>query len=121
MRFCFGSNGSVTPSPAAVVGMSCMSPWAPARETALGSKPDSARATALTRAGGTLFACAASRIIASYGEGSPSPVAAGVAPVAAAPGMAGAAGPVPNCVSSTVWKLSCGCSTGAGVGSVGGA
>jgi hypothetical protein len=76
--------------------MSCISPCAPACDTALGSNPDSARTTALTSAGGTPLAFAAATMSASYGDGSPRPAAA-------SPGGAGAE---PNCDSSMVWKLS---------------
>ena len=43
--FCFGSKAFRTPSDEAVWGMSCMSPWAPLREIALGLKADSTRIT----------------------------------------------------------------------------
>ena len=48
-----------TPQPAAVPGMSCMSPCAPTTLTAEGSPPDSAITTARTRPTGTPSAAAA--------------------------------------------------------------
>src|ERR1700759_4583918 len=45
-----GSYG-LMPSPAAVVGMNCISPSAPAEETALGLNPASCEATAASTAG----------------------------------------------------------------------
>ena len=66
--FSFGSNGLWTPRRRAVAGISCMSPRAPLRDTAVGTPFDSARMTAAMRAGSTLCSFAAARICEEYGE-----------------------------------------------------
>ena len=60
--FCAGVKGSLTPKRVAVAGMSCISPCAPARETALGLNADSAWMTARTSASSTPYCAAAADI-----------------------------------------------------------
>src|SRR5579862_6179124 len=63
--FCSGSNGLFTFNCRAVEGISCISPIAPLRETALGLKLDSTFTTARTRLGSTLCRAAACSMAAS--------------------------------------------------------
>ena len=56
MMFWAGSKASVTPMARAVAGISCMTPCAPQWDTAVGSKADSAFATAFSRFTGTPYA-----------------------------------------------------------------
>src|SRR2546426_10321650 len=66
-----GSKELRTPRTDAVDGISCMSPWAPLRDTARGLNPDSARITAVTSRSGMPYRLAASVISRAYGSGSP--------------------------------------------------
>jgi hypothetical protein len=67
------SNESSTSRLAAVAGMSCMSPWAPRRDTARGLNSDSTATIAATRRGSTRWRAATSsmwaRISAVVGRG----------------------------------------------------
>ena len=56
------SNGSDTPIDRAVLGMSCMSPMAPARLTTVGLKSLSTRMTARMKDSGSWYSLAASSI-----------------------------------------------------------
>src|SRR5580704_7513462 len=67
--FCCGSKGLVTFSCRAVCGISCISPIAPLRDTALGLKFDSTLMTARTRLGSTLWREAAWSMAASMSCG----------------------------------------------------
>jgi len=70
--FSRGSKELRTPRTDAVDGISCMSPWAPLRDTARGLNPDSARITAVTSRSGMPYRLAASVISRAYGAVSPS-------------------------------------------------
>lgn len=63
--FWAGSKGSATLKRSAVAGISCIRPWAPLWETALGLKADSAWTMALTKASSTPKRAAAARISAA--------------------------------------------------------
>jgi len=71
--FCAGSYGSATPSACAVPGMSCIRPAAPVRDVACGSKPDSARTTAVTSAASTPAEAAARRTSACKSSATSAP------------------------------------------------
>src|SRR5688500_18578603 len=64
--FCRGSNGSRTFSSSDTAGINCISPCAPARETANGLNADSARMIARIRLGSSRYRSAASAIAALY-------------------------------------------------------
>src|SRR5688572_12488302 len=78
---CTGSSTLVTPRPAAVAGISCARPRAPAGEPALGLKPDSCLIRPASNAGSRPLDLAAAVISAANGvpEGSSLTVAVGVA------------------------------------------
>src|SRR4051794_8719732 len=78
---CTGSRTLVTPRPAAVPGISCVRPRAPAPEPAFGLKPDSCLIRPASSAGSMPLACAAWVMSAPYGTLAGSaevPVVAGV-------------------------------------------
>src|SRR5689334_6523064 len=121
LRFWTGSSTLVTPRPAAVAGISCVRPRAPAGEPASGLKPDSCLTRPASSAGAMPLALAAAVISAAYGV----PAGSSEAPVGAAVGVAGAAeaseakfvlAVVPCAVASADEKLVLvdGCWTGAG-------
>src|ERR1700754_3858132 len=64
---CTGSSTLETPRPAAVPGISCARPRAPAPEPAFGLKPDSCLIRPASSAGSRPLACAAAVISAAYG------------------------------------------------------
>jgi len=64
--FSRGLNESRTPSISAVLGISCISPRAPVRDTAVGLNADSARITDSTRAASTPWRAEISRISVAY-------------------------------------------------------
>src|SRR3954464_1552671 len=64
---CTGSSTLLTPRPAAVPGMSCVRPRAPAPEPAFGLKPDSCLIRPASSAGSSPLACAAAVISEPYG------------------------------------------------------
>src|ERR1700759_3789021 len=66
---CSGANGSASPYAAAVPGMNCAMPCAPAPDCANGLKFDSAYSWAASSADDTFQRCAASLMIGAYWAG----------------------------------------------------
>src|SRR5689334_6615087 len=100
----------VTPRPAAVAGISCVRPRAPAGEPASALKPDSCLTRPASSAGSRPLALAAAVISAAYGVPAGSadgPVAAAavVGVVAGVPAAAAAAKVPPCAVASADEKL----------------